>query len=427
MATRQLSGVLRQMCDVMLGEHGCGDGQLLERYLTRREEAAFEALVRRHGPMVLGVCRRVLRNCHDAEDAFQATFLVLVRKAASIRPREQVGNWLYGVAYRTALKARAVAARQSARERMRPRHELIQDEPAADWLELLDEEFSKLPDKYRAPVLLCDLRGKTRKEAARLLGWPEGTLSTRLARARSLLGQRLARRGVTLSGGAAMALAGNAASAKVPPALVGCTMKAAVCFSTGQRGAAGVASAKVVALTEGVLKTMFLTKLKSASAVVLALLALGLGFGAGAYHSFPAAAADQGGGVQPDGLKSEVKVVVTERSRVAYGRTAPGEGWKPYGTTEEQAAQGIYIDVDTSAAKFKSVPVYITSLGGESAHWEVTGISAIYPREDQDKKLLPLQTGFRIYLRFRPSEVTPLYNLQEASKKWYVNWVAYGE
>jgi RNA polymerase sigma factor (sigma-70 family) len=427
MATRQLSRVLRQLRDGVLGDHGCGDGQLLERYLTLREEAAFEALVRRHGPMVLGVCHRVLRNTHDAEDAFQATFLVLVRKAASIRPREQVGNWLYGVAYRTALKAKAVAAKQSARERVRPRTELVFDEPAADWLPLLDQELSRLPDKYRAPVVLCDLKGKTRREAAHLLSWPEGTLSTRLTRARALLAQRLARRGVTLSGGAALLLAWNAAATSVTAALVQSTVQAAACFAAGRTAAAGAASAKVVALTEGVLKTMFSTKLKSASAVVLALLALGLGFGAGAYHSFPAAAADQGGGVQPDGPKSEVKVIVTDRSKTAYGRTAPGEGWKPYGTTEEQAAQGIYIDVDTSAAKFKSVPVYITSLGGESAHWEVTGISAIYPREDQDQKLLPLQTGFRIYLRFRPSEVTPLYNLQEASKKWYVNWVAYGE
>jgi RNA polymerase sigma factor (sigma-70 family) len=425
MAIRQLSGALRELRDVVLGEHGCDDGQLLERYLTRREEAAFEALVRRHGPMVLGVCHRVLRNTQDAEDAFQATFLVLVRKAASIRPRAQVGNWLYGVAYRTALKARAVAARQAAVERLRPRPELLHEEPAPDWLPLLDEELSRLPDKYRTPIVLCDLRGKTRKEAARLLGWPEGTLSTRLARARALLGQRLARRGVALaSGGAVLALAGSgAASANVPPALVAAAVRAAAYFAAGQT--AGAVPATVVALTEGVLRTMMLTRLRIALAVALTLAVLGLGVGT--YPWFPAVAADPPGGGQPDELKSTVKVIVAGRSKTAYGRTTPGEGWQPYGTTEEEAAMGIYIDVDTSEAKFKSVPVYVTSLGGESCHWEVTGVSAIYAREDQDKKPLPLQTGFRIYLRFPPNSASGLEGFQERKKGWYVNWVAYGE
>jgi hypothetical protein len=284
--------------------------------------------------------------------------------------------------------------------------------------------LSKLPDKYRAPVVLCDLKGKTRKEAAHLLGWPEGTLSTRLTRARALLAERLARRGVTLAGGAALILAWNAA-ASVNPALVKSTVQAAACFTAGRTAAAGAASAKVVALTEGVLKAMFSTKLRSASALVLALLVLGVGVGA--YHSFPVAAANPGGGDPPEELKSKIKVIEAGQSKTAYGRTAPGEGWKPYGTTEEQAALGIYIDVDTSEAKFKSVPVYITSLGGENCHWEVTGISAIYPRVDAENKPLSLQTGFRIYLRFLPNAVTGLGDLQESSKKWYVNWVAYGE
>jgi RNA polymerase sigma factor (sigma-70 family) len=418
MARRQLDGVIRQLCGVVLGDHD-GDGQLLERYLSRREETAFEALVRRHGPMVLGVCRRVLRNDHDAEDAFQATFLVLVRKAPSIRPREQVGNWLYGVAHRTALKAKAMAAKQSARERMRPRSEGVADEPAADWRPLLDQELSKLPPKYRVPVVLCDLEGKTRKDAARTLGWPEGTLSTRLTRARALLGERLARRGVLLPAGVtALALAGTEAPANVPPGLVASTVRAATCFAARQT-AAGAASAKVAALTEGVLKTMLLTRLKTGLAA-LALLILG----AGAYHSF--SAAGNHGGEQPPDQKSRVKVIGVDASKTAYGRTAPGEGWQTYGTTEEEAAAGIYIDVDTSEAKFKSVPTYITSLGGDTYHWEVTGISAIYPRLDKDGKPLPLESGFRIYIRFHP-DPGKLPAFREAMKKWYVNWVAYGE
>src|SRR5438105_11050539 len=137
-----MNPVMRQLRVAAVLCHGDGrsDGQLLEAFADRREEAAFTALLRRHGPMVLGVCRRVLRNAHDADDAFQATFLVLVRKAASVRPRELVGNWLYGVAYRTALKAKALAVKRSAKERRMPPQETHHDEPPADWLPLLDEE-----------------------------------------------------------------------------------------------------------------------------------------------------------------------------------------------------------------------------------------------------------------------------------------------
>src|SRR6516164_6909968 len=152
------------------------DGQLLARFLASRDECAFAALVRRHGPMVLGVCRRVLRHTQDAEDAFQATFLVLVRKAASVRPRDAVGNWLYGVAYRTALKAKALNARRRAKEG--PMRELPQPEtPNSDlWCDLqpiLDQELHRLPDRYRSPVVLCDIEGKSRKQAAQHLGCPE--------------------------------------------------------------------------------------------------------------------------------------------------------------------------------------------------------------------------------------------------------------
>src|SRR5262245_23460366 len=200
------------------------DGELLERFLTRRREAAFRALVDRHGPMVMGVCRRVLRDAHDAEDAFQATFLVLVRKMASIVPREFVANWLYGVAYRTAQKARVARARAiAAQRRLSDRvtsmanHARTEDEIRHDLQPVLDQELQRLPDKYRVAVVLCHLEGKSRKDAARQLGWPEGTLSGRLARARKRLADRLTRRGVTLS---ATALAGvltsGAASAAVP-------------------------------------------------------------------------------------------------------------------------------------------------------------------------------------------------------------------
>jgi RNA polymerase sigma factor (sigma-70 family) len=423
MAHVQLNGALRRLLSGALAGHEGGDGQLLERFLARRDSAAFETLLRRHGPMVLGVCQRVLRNIHDAEDAFQATFLVLVRKAASVRPREHVGNWLYGVAYRTAMKAKAMAAKRSARERMNPRPELIVDASSAEWLAMLDQELSQLPDKYRVPVVLCDLEGKAQKEAAQLLGWPEGTLCTRLRRARALLGQRLARRGLALLGGVAALLAPNAVSAIVPPPLATATMQAATYFAAGQSAVACPATAKVVALTEGVLQTMFLSKMKTVLALGVLLVLIGLGLGAYQGYSVPANA---GGGAQPPENKNKVHLIVTTSSKIAHGRTAPGEGWQRYGTTDEEAALGIYIDVDTSEAKFKSVPTYITSLGGDNGHWAVTGASAIYPRVDKDGKQLPLESGFRIYLHF-PSDPDFPAAAQEAKKKWYVNWVAYGE
>jgi RNA polymerase sigma factor (sigma-70 family) len=246
---------------------GFTDGQLLGSFIERRDEAAFEALVRRHGPMVLGVCRRVLRNGADAEDAFQATFLVLARKAASLRARELVGNWLYGAAYRTAMQARATIARRQAREKQVQEMPDPQVESEPDWRELLpllDRELSKLPDKYRVPVVLCDLEGKSRKEVARLLGVPEGRLSWRLAHARKLLAGRLARYGLTVSGGAlAAGLSERTASAAVTQALAASTARAAGLAAAGHGLTAGAVPARVVALAEGVIKTMFLLKLRT--------------------------------------------------------------------------------------------------------------------------------------------------------------------
>jgi RNA polymerase sigma factor (sigma-70 family) len=232
--------------------------------------------------MVWGVCRRLLGNHHDAEDAFQATFLVLIRKAASIVPREMVANWLYGVAHQTALKARAAAARRKGRERQvaeMPEPATAEQELWCDLQPLLDEELSRLPDKYRVVLVLCDLECKTRKEAAQYLGCPEGTIAGRLTRARTMLAKRLAQRGVTLSGGAlAAVLSQNVASAGVPTSVVSSTIKAASVYAAGQ-AAAGVISVKVAALTEGVLKTMLLTKLRSIMAVMLVVALIGFGAG----------------------------------------------------------------------------------------------------------------------------------------------------
>jgi RNA polymerase sigma factor (sigma-70 family) len=274
-----MNSVLRHLSRAALGS--LTDGQLLERFLGRRDEAAFEALVRRHGPMVLGVCRRVLRHEQEAEDAFQASFLVLARKAASLRARDLLGNWLYGVAYRTAMKARTMNARRRAREGragIKPTAEAPTEDRWDELVPLLDEELSKLPDKYRVPVVLCELEGRSRKEVARLLGLPEGTLSWRLAHARKLLAGRLARYGLAVSGGAlAAALSAKTASACVTGALAASTARVAVLVTAGEALTAGAVPARVVALAEGVVKTMLLTKLRAFVAVaVVALVGVGV-------------------------------------------------------------------------------------------------------------------------------------------------------
>src|SRR5262245_42823379 len=169
---------------------GLTDGQLLGRFVASRDEAAFEVLVWRHGPLVLSVCRRVLGKEHDAEDAFQATFLTLARKAGSIGRREAVGSWLYKVAYRVALAARCKNARIASHEK--PLHDVVAADPSvespnSDWRAVIDEEILRLPSRYRIPFVLCCLEGKTVDEAAKELGCPRGTVGTRVARAKARL------------------------------------------------------------------------------------------------------------------------------------------------------------------------------------------------------------------------------------------------
>jgi RNA polymerase sigma factor (sigma-70 family) len=278
MPTSPLSVVLQHLlADVGPDGRGMADGELLARFLRSRDHDAFAALVRRHAPMVWGVCRRLLHNHQDAEDAFQATFLVLVRRAADV-PRRAVANWLYGVARQTAVRLRATAAKRGRRETQvvtmpEPTVAEVRD---ADQQSVLDEELSRLPHHYRGVVVLCDLEGMTRKKAARQLGIPEGSVASRLARARVLLAKRLTRRGVVLSGGAVAAvLSAGSASASAPPALVASTIKAASLLAAGR--AAGVVSARVAALAKGVSKAMFLNKLRVVVGVLMLVFLLGIG------------------------------------------------------------------------------------------------------------------------------------------------------
>jgi RNA polymerase sigma factor (sigma-70 family) len=258
------------------------DGQLLDRFIETGDEGAFEWLVRRHGAMVLGVCRRTLHDHHNAEDAFQATFLVLARKATSIRHRDLVASWLYGVAFQTARRARMSVCRRSTREKQvmaMPEPQVLPAEVNTDLMPLLDEELSRLPEKYRLPLVLCDLEGKGHAEAARQLGWPQGTVSGRLSRARKLLARRLTRRGISVSAIAVgIALAEQASAASLPTSLVGSTVKAAGCIAAG-KALAGAVSTKVAALTDAAVKSLLLSKLKVTVSAGLVLTVLTFGAG----------------------------------------------------------------------------------------------------------------------------------------------------
>jgi RNA polymerase sigma factor (sigma-70 family) len=248
------------------------DCQLLERFTAHADEAAFEELVRRHGPTVHGVCRRVLGERADVDDAFQAVFLVLVLRARSIRKGGSVSSWLYGVALRVARRARADAHRRRAAHRRLPAPAEGDAEPPAgdDPRPLLDEELGRLPDKYRAPLVLCYLQGKTHEQAARELGWPTGSMSRRLARARDLLRRRLVRRGVTLPAAAL--------TAAVPEALARSAVRAGLA-TAGGAAAGGAVPAAAAALAKGAIRTMFLMKCKTALLAAVAVLGLGAAVG----------------------------------------------------------------------------------------------------------------------------------------------------
>jgi RNA polymerase sigma factor (sigma-70 family) len=249
------------------------DTELLQTFAADNDQTAFAVLVRRYGPLVLGVCRRVLHNDHDTEDAFQATFLVLARKAGTIHKQESLWSWLYKVAYRIALRVRASQARRKAREQQAIQHLALQPTgtPRGPYLgEFVDEEVERLPEKYRAPVLLCYLQGETNEEAARRLRCPTGTVKIRLLRARQLLRKRLERRGVALSVAGLLALLVDEATAAVPPAWLPATLDA-VTQTRGAFLAVGL-SARVARLAEASLKRMCLSKLKVALALLITVL-----------------------------------------------------------------------------------------------------------------------------------------------------------
>lgn len=273
MASANFSPVVRHIRHLIGdGLGGLSDGQLLDRFVVDRDESAFAQLVRRHGSLVLGACRRVLGDAHAAEDVFQATFLVLVRKADSLDRRRPLGNWLYTVAYRLALTARANSSRRRTYESRaaQGRPATAESDRTEELKAVLEEELHRLPERHRAPLVLCYLEGKTNEQAAQALGWPRGSISRRLAEARDVLRERLRGRGyVCPTAGMAALLAGVAKTEAVTLPLLDTTVQAALWFAGEGAATGGVLSVQAVTLAKGVLHTMALQKLKLAAAAVL--------------------------------------------------------------------------------------------------------------------------------------------------------------
>jgi RNA polymerase sigma factor (sigma-70 family) len=280
MPTTSLDKVIRQLRRSLPppANSDLPDAYLLEQFLTSRDETAFAALVQRHGRLVMGVCNRILGNVHDSEDVFQAVFFILARKGKGVIKQEALSGWLYTVAFRTALEARAANLhRRKIEVQMadvpEPAYQPVMENH--EWRAKLDLELSQLPIKYRTLVILCDLEGIPRKEVARQLKLNEGTLSSRLARARRMLANRLSKFGLTLSASAfAASLAHSAALAKLPGSLIWSTSKAATLVAAGHFGGVSVPA---VGLMKGTMKMMFLAKLKTVIGTSVVALVLGVG------------------------------------------------------------------------------------------------------------------------------------------------------
>jgi RNA polymerase sigma factor (sigma-70 family) len=305
-----LLGRLRRLSSMGAAE---SDAELLGRFVRLRDADAFAALVSRHGPMVRNACRRMLGNAHDADDAFQATFLILARRAGALGRPEALAGWLYGVASRVAHEARRDRGRRpcpglaEAPEPPDPHPDPLAVLTARDLLRALEEEVQRLPQVYRLPVVLCCLEGLTQEETARRLGWTAGAVKGRLERGRKRLHDRLLRRGLTLAAALAVAEVAKGAGC-IPAATASVVMEAASRLAAGHAAAAGLIPMRVAALTEGVLKAMFMSKLKIVAAVVVA---LGLAGSAAGLVSVPGPGGEQPGG--PAALPPAVRVNETEQ------------------------------------------------------------------------------------------------------------------
>jgi RNA polymerase sigma factor (sigma-70 family) len=397
MSAKPLTAVLRYLRRVaQAGPEAAGDAGLLARFVIRNDEAAFERLVSLHGPMVLGLCRRLLRQEQDAEDAFQATFLILARKAGAIGKHEALAGWLYKVAYRVACRA---LPRTLVLTNVPP---VILDRPAREpdadviWRDLrgvLDREIAALSESYRLPIVLCYFQGKSNEEAARLLGCPQGTLAARLSRARDQLRRRLTRRGWTLSGALfTTVLSEKAASAAVPRALIGVTVESALAFvSNASVGAA--ASEKVVTLAEGALRAMWLNKLKMTAGVILAVVLAGAGVGLVARQTWASGGPDKveagrnDAPAQKGKVKPKAEAADDSTAEVAKLRAEIAELRKEIKSLTEAVRQGTAAPQEGLTYQGKPTAFWLAKLKDADPNYRIEAVTALAFLARQDERL----------------------------------------
>lgn len=387
--TRVLAGLTKA--------RGLDDRLLLERF-SAGDESAFTVLVERHGGLVMGVCRRVLRHTQDAEDAFQATFIVLAKKAGKIAWQESIAGWLHGVACRIAFQIR----REQARRRLRnhPLEEPAVDPPDPAWSEIkpaLDEELDRLPARYRMPLILCCLEGKSRDEAAAALGWSVGSVKGRLERGRELLRSRLARRGLTLSAGlAALLVIGESAGAAVPLSLSLATVRAGLAMSAGQTT---LVSSPVLSLAQGALHAMFMSKIKIAAAVACAVLTIGLGGGYATHHVLAGTQRDSGAPANQRGHE----IAAGQRNEPGAAETQTrSEGGERGGREAGNFHTGLVTEIDAA----KKTITFQTGGRGEAPSTQTfelaknVKVTFITGRKSKEGKLadVPLKTVIRAKL-----------------------------
>jgi RNA polymerase sigma factor (sigma-70 family) len=386
-----LHSVLRQLRKLVGAAAEPTDVALLESFIERHDEGAFAVLLRAHGPMVLDVCRNVLGNEQDAEDAFQVTFLVLACKAAAVRKRHSLASWLFGTARRVSLKVRTQSARRRAHERQAPAMRPPQSEPETHELRpVLHEELGRLPEKYQAPLILCYLQGKSNAEAAQELGCPKGTVQGRLARARALLQKRLKRRGISLSAVLPAALVTSAVvRAEVPGQLVETTLKHALLAAGGTSALLQGLPATTASLVERVLHDMFLNKLRRVAVVLLVLSVLGLGAG---LATRAALASREGEQVKASAAPTPEKAEPPSIRRDSLGDALPAGAVARLGTLRLLHQGPVY------ALAFSPDKKTLASQGGDDLIriWELSSGREIRqlrlpppPKRDADDKLVP--------------------------------------
>jgi RNA polymerase sigma factor (sigma-70 family) len=419
--SQELGGVSRRQLGTLFSvgvTAGLTDGQLLERFATgtgAASEMAFGALVERHGPMVLRTCRGVLRDAHEADDAFQATFLILVRKRGTLWVRDSLGPWLHRVACRAARRARVAAVRRREIERKageRPGDRSTAPD-LADLAAILHEEVDRLPERYRAPVVLCDLEGRSQEDAARHLGCPAGTIKSRLARGRDRLRRRLLRRGLVPTTVLSAACAGGAVEGSVvlPDVLTESTIQSAIHLTSA--AATGAVPTSVAELTEDVLKMMFHGKLKLVAAGLFTAAGLAVAVGSWAQQATkeppPAAPPRQVREpvVNRRWTRSFPNGATIEVLGISPYPSAPGSWWAPDGTplAEAPCDPGVKPFTGNENDVYRAVAVRITGEPeGADVDWSVSGKGYTKERATRAGKDVP---GLRLAAVLCPRNLEP--------------------